>query len=286
MAGREACLQAINAGCDTILLTTNHQANLLPIRKGIQYFIYGDATPSQLQVLYGSGHSKKQEQIAYRNLGKYGDNVTFLCMSEWYAQGLRKEYCLPAERTPVLPVAVDHKLWRPSTSAKNHKKKVVFVGGDFKRKGGPLLREVASMVGSAAEFVYITKHQFEQRENETLVTGLKPDAPELVEHVRTADIFALPTRADCSPNACVEAASCGLPIVSSSVGGIPELVLDGKTGKIVNEHTAESYRDAILTYLMNDDLRVREGSKARELVEAKHTLAGQMGHLRQLIGVA
>ena len=60
--------------------------------------------------------------------------------------------------------------------------------------------------------------------------GYEPNVP---QRLRDADIFVLPSRSEAFPNAVLEAMSAGLPIVASAVGGILELIDDGRTGLLV-----------------------------------------------------
>ena len=84
---------------------------------------------------------------------------------------------------------------------------------------------------------------------------------------RNATIFALPSRVEGTPNALLEAMSCGLPvIVSDGAPGPLELVQDGKTGLVVPVNDARALA-AALSRLANDgELRDRLGAAARERV--------------------
>jgi glycosyltransferase involved in cell wall biosynthesis len=55
----------------------------------------------------------------------------------------------------------------------------------------------------------------------------------LVDYYRAADIYLHPARAENFPLAILEAMSCGLPVVASNVGGVPEILSDGMTGLLV-----------------------------------------------------
>ena len=59
------------------------------------------------------------------------------------------------------------------------------------------------------------------------------DEQTMADYYRAADVLAYTTIADNCPLSVLEALSCGLPVVASEVGGVPELVRDGKTGLIV-----------------------------------------------------
>ncbi len=63
--------------------------------------------------------------------------------------------------------------------------------------------------------------------------SLANNSPELISLYQRCDIFALPTLADCFSLVAMEAMSCGLPVVISRLGGIPEIVEEGRTGYLL-----------------------------------------------------
>lgn len=61
-----------------------------------------------------------------------------------------------------------------------------------------------------------------------------------------SDGFVLSTAREGLPNAIMEAMACGLPVVASDVGGVSELVEDGKTGRLTNYADSDTLRDAMI----------------------------------------
>jgi glycosyltransferase involved in cell wall biosynthesis len=60
------------------------------------------------------------------------------------------------------------------------------------------------------------------------------DPNRVADYLRAADVFLHPALADTFPSAVVEAMACGVPVVAFSVGGIPEQVVDGETGFLID----------------------------------------------------
>jgi glycosyltransferase involved in cell wall biosynthesis len=88
-----------------------------------------------------------------------------------------------------------------------------------------------------------------------------------------SDIFVFPTYFERETFGIVniEAMSWGLPVISSTEGAIPEIVIDGITGYIVKPKSPEEIADKILTLIDNPDLRKKMGIKGREVFKAKYT---------------
>jgi glycosyltransferase involved in cell wall biosynthesis len=84
---------------------------------------------------------------------------------------------------------------------------------------------------------------------------------------RSATIFALPSRVEGTPNALLEAMSCGLPVVvSDGAPGLLELVEDGVTGLVVPVNDAAALASALRRLARSGELRHRLGEAARERV--------------------
>ena len=64
----------------------------------------------------------------------------------------------------------------------------------------------------------------------------------------------LPSYFDFSPLVCSEAAAAGVPVVASNIAGIPEIVLDGKTGFLIEPGDETSYVEAVKTLLEDENL--------------------------------
>ncbi len=88
------------------------------------------------------------------------------------------------------------------------------------------------------------------------------------EILRNVDIFVMPSIREEFGVAAVEAQAMEIPVVSTRVGGVPEVVLDGETGILVEPGDSEQLAQAILTLIENPALRRQMGKRGR-----KHVLA-------------
>lgn len=91
--------------------------------------------------------------------------------------------------------------------------------------------------------------------------GHQPSAQPFYE---TADLLALPSLSEGSPNVILEAMAAGLPIAATSVGGVPELLTHGEHALLVPPRDPAAMAQAILTLLGDPDLARRLGDRARE----------------------
>jgi colanic acid/amylovoran biosynthesis glycosyltransferase len=108
--------------------------------------------------------------------------------------------------------------------------------------------------------------------------GALPNPAILAEYGRH-DLFVLASVVapngdrDGIPVVMMEAGACGLPLVSTAVSGIPELVRHGKTGLLAPPEDARSLADAITTLAANPLLRQELGEAARALVQEEYNIA-------------
>jgi glycosyltransferase involved in cell wall biosynthesis len=80
---------------------------------------------------------------------------------------------------------------------------------------------------------------------------------------RTHSITIIASRYENGPYSVLEAMSLGCPIIATAVGGIPELIKDGRNGLLAPSEDVEAISDACLTLLNDHPLAVRLGRQAR-----------------------
>jgi glycosyltransferase involved in cell wall biosynthesis len=76
-----------------------------------------------------------------------------------------------------------------------------------------------------------------------------------IDFFREADIFIYPSYSEGMPIAVIEAMACGLPIIATRVGGLPDLVIDGFNGVLVDVGCPDQLVDALEYLNSNPDLR-------------------------------
>jgi glycosyltransferase involved in cell wall biosynthesis len=124
-------------------------------------------------------------------------------------------------------------------------------------------------------------------EEHVIFTGALPFEKVLAKY-RTADLFVLPCviaadgSRDITPNALIEAMAMKLPVVSTTVTGIPEIVEDGVSGILIAPHDEQALADAVIKLIQDPDLRKRLGESARKRVEEKFDINKNVAHYLEL----
>ena len=88
-------------------------------------------------------------------------------------------------------------------------------------------------------------------------------------YYRAADVFVLPSTMNKEIFGIVnlEAMACGVPIVASKIGGVPDVVKDGENGLLAPPRDSEALADAIIYLLENEEVRSKMGKNGRKKVE-------------------
>jgi glycosyltransferase involved in cell wall biosynthesis len=92
------------------------------------------------------------------------------------------------------------------------------------------------------------------------------------EFISASDIIVLPSLgAEGSPRILLEAMACEKPIIATNVGGIKGIIIDGKTGLLIEEGNAQKITESIISLLKNKKLREEIGKNAYEFIKDKFT---------------
>lgn len=199
--------------------------------------------------------------------------------------GFLRAHGFPAERMHVIPYGIDLRRLEP---APPHEPFVVGTSAYLiPRKGVDTLIEACARLERPVVLEIFGDGEL-RPELERLAQELGVDArfrgevPDVRSRLDGLDLFVLPTRGDNLPVAILEAMAAAVPIVATNVGGVPELVVDGETGLLVQADDAGGMAAAIEQIAADPERRAayaRAGARrAADLFEAGG-VARRMMHL-------
>lgn len=159
-----------------------------------------------------------------------------LPMTEAMAACLRRDYRVPAAQVRRVSSLFDVEYFDPGEITMTDRIKVLFVGGDVKRKGGDLLYAAfRTRLKGLCTLTMVTNADFPPCEAFTLLKGIRYSTPEHLAVMRGHDIFILPTHQDAGPQVIGEAAAAGLVVLTTSAAlGAPHVINHGINGFISN----------------------------------------------------
>jgi glycosyltransferase involved in cell wall biosynthesis len=99
---------------------------------------------------------------------------------------------------------------------------------------------------------------------QVVFAGLVRDPARMPEYYRAADAYFHPSRADTAPFSVLEAMASGLPVVATSVGGIPEQVADGRTGYLAAPGDSEAMAARLSELMTHPEKAAAMGKHGRE----------------------
>jgi glycosyltransferase involved in cell wall biosynthesis len=268
------------AAFDALLYNTQTVSLLAPlVDRRTAVIISLDATPLNFDRVgdaYGHGTASARVEAWKQRLHRrvFRGACAFTTWSQWAKDSLRDDYGVDPELVTVIPPGVDLDLFpfseRGPEDGTEGPVRVLFVGGDFERKGGHLLLAcMRAGLAGRCELHVVTGQPIPETPGVSVYHGLGPNDPRLRALYRDADIFALPTSGDCLAVVLGEALASGLPIVTTSVAGQPEAVRDGRTGFVIPPGDEQALGRALLRLIDDPGLRRSMGRAARLDAEAR-----------------
>jgi glycosyltransferase involved in cell wall biosynthesis len=256
---------------------------------GTPYVVYADQTwlmaAEHWQRWLPSQVGEREEWIERERRMYQGARHVFT-MAGPAAESLQLSYGVPSERVTVVGGGVNFDPLPVLSGPDRREPVILFVGRDPLRKGCDTLvsalRLVRARIPDARLQVIGTSDVPEEPGVEVLgrVSGRGP----IEEAYRRAAVFCLPSRYEPYGLALVEAMAYGLPCVGTRVGGIPEIVVDGETGRLVGPDDARGLASALVS-ILDDPGRARSfGSAGRARVERELTWDAVAGRMAPALG--
>ncbi len=204
----------------------------------------------------------------------------------WALESVARDFGIPADRRLLARNSM-----RPPARSRGddpprspgEPRRIAFVGNAWGRKGGPeLLRLHQERWADRAELHVLSRRASRDDAARNVHWHGTIDRAELLESwLPSMDLMVMPTREDMHPWAILEAMAAGLPVVSTRLAGIPEMVREGRTGHLCPPGDLGSLAEAV-DGLLEDPVRCHAmGRAARAHVERAYDPDAAFGGLME-----
>ena len=241
---------------------------------GIPHFVYTDH--SHLANLYYPAFDASLlfsrewidfEREVYRNAARV------FIMSSHVGRSIVEHYGVDPHRITCVYAGSNVELTPMLLNNDNYQnQRIVFVGVDWERKGGPLLLAAFQRIRQKLPGAKLT------------VVGCSPQthAPgvevvgrvaltEVEKHLVQASVFCMPTKVEPFGIAPIEALAHKIPVVASRIGALPDIIQHGKTGILVAPDSIDELADALTELLSNPAKCKAFGELGHRLVRETYT---------------
>ncbi|MCW4047425.1 MAG: glycosyltransferase family 4 protein [Candidatus Bathyarchaeota archaeon] len=229
-------------------------------------------------------------RIFEESMLKRSDKI--IAVSDFTRRELLQYYKVREDKIRVIHNGVDTNKFQPASDKRKAKQELGFspddiailsVGRLYARKGlftliesmpavvrrFPRAKFIISGKGQSDEMKKLVAHAQKLGVNGNIVfTGYYPDR-KLPRLYQAADVFAFSTFYENLPFAVLEALSTGLPVVTTRVGGIPEMIENGRNGFLVQPFNSQELSDRILYFLEHPSAASKMAFLARKVIEER-----------------
>ena len=230
-----------------------------------------------------SAHVWKRKNEAFARVG--ANMMHIVAPSRWLAAEAKKSSLFGHLPVTVIPYGLETDRFQPRDrhfarqlfEIPSEAKVVLFVadGATQKRKGLDLLLEALQGLGDLPDLYVFAVG----RNASSKVSGVRSKT---INHVRddltlslvysAADVVVVPSLEDNLPQTALEALACGIPTIAFSVGGIPDIVREGKTGILAPTGDVGALCRAIAGLLQNPERRATMAQECRRVAVQEYDL--------------
>ena len=213
------------------------------------------------------------------------DIMTPVAISKSNQRMVADYYGLPLERVPMIHNPVDVKRFASGERTEDGQFRFITAGRFSPEKNQQMMyRAFASFVdnGNDARLLMLGKGA-EEENLKSLARELKIDdridyagfVPNVEDYLKTADVFLLSSHYEAQPLCVLESMAAGLPVISTDVGGVADIVTDN--GILVAPGDAEAMADAMKNLRLDENLRKTMSSRSASHAagfDVSNTIAG------------
>jgi glycosyltransferase involved in cell wall biosynthesis len=226
---------------------------------------------------------KKKQQVYEQS------KLTIITPSRWLSRLAQESPLLGRFNVHTIPYGLDTQLYRPIPKDEARRAlglpadaKILLFGSqvvDDPRKGAAQFKAALESIPEETRrnWTVVTIGSGDARSAIPAGMALHPlggisDERRLALAYAAADIFVLPTLADNLPNTILESLSCGTPVVSFRVGGVPDAVRHMETGYIAAEKDVNGLAEGLVKLMNDADLRKKLSANARRVAESEYDI--------------
>ncbi len=204
--------------------------------------------------------------------GVFQSSAYVLTRSEYTRRSMIADYGCDPERVAAVGGGINFDTL-PDAAPLTDVPRILFIGVNYERKGGPILRAAFEQVRQNfpdAELWLVTAAE------DIGGAGIRRIAPTsdrqaIMDLYRQSSIFAMPSRCETWGDVFLEAMSFGLPCIGTTNDAMPEIIQHGTTGYCVTPDDPAALAAHLELLLKQDSLRRRMGANGRERVLAHFT---------------
>ena len=224
-----------------------------------------------------------QKKLLYKK-----SNLFVIAPSKWILDRAKKSILAPAiKKSKVIHNGIDLSIFKPKNKLLSRAEKnlpqdatiLLFVASQAKTNEYKDYETLEKAIFHVAEknpeksilFLCIGERGEIFKKNNLVVKYIDyvENEHELAAYYQAADIFTYATRADTFPTTVIEALACGLPVIGTNIGGIPEQVTEKLTGMLYKEKDHQDLAEKIEFLLQNRKIREEMGENAHRFAK-KH----------------
>ncbi len=239
----------------------------------------------------GSARNWQRKRAIYQKSQLY-----VVTPSHWLMNKVQASMLHP-EQTRVIPNGIDLRIFQPGDQKKAREQLnlpldawiLLYVGSidvaDSFKDFATLRQALVQLPSMGKPVILICLHQTGSSETFGQATiqfrAYETDETKVAAYYQAADIYVHAAKAENYPYVIMEAMACGLPVVASAVGGIPEQVIDGETGFLMPTRDASVCAEHVHRLLTTRTLRERIGVQAAQVARQNFSLDTQVSSYLQ-----